>query len=93
MVKKLVIFGGGGFAREVSWLVAEINLSLPVEDNWEVIGFVEYTNERVGQLLNGIPIINIDDLDLNFSETYAVVAIGIPSVQRTGCESSLSLWI
>ena len=27
MKKELVIFGGGGFAREVAWLIADINLN------------------------------------------------------------------
>ena len=82
MTKKLVIFGGGGFAREVSWLVADINRSLPREDAWNVVGFVEYSNKRVGQLLNGVPVISLENDDLDFSDTYVIIAIGATDIRE-----------
>ena len=81
-MKKLVIFGGGGFAREVAWLVTDINRALPDDEKWEAIGFVEYSDDRVGQRLNGIPIIRLEDIKSQVSEMYAVAAIGAPDARE-----------
>lgn len=82
MNRKLVIFGGGGFAREVAWLVSGINHSVPSNETWELIGVVEQSNKHVGQLLNGLPIISLDDAEFDFQETYAIVAIGMPKIKE-----------
>lgn len=91
MTKKLIIFGGGGFAREAAWLVADINRSLPADEMWEIIGFVEYSNERVGQSLNGIPIISLSDVSLNFSDIYVVAAIGSTLIREQAVNQAKEL--
>ena len=91
MKKELVIFGGGGFAREVAWLIADINLQLPIYERWKIIGFVEHTTERVGSSLNGIPIIDPAELKVEFSETYAVVAIGSTNLRERAVEQARDL--
>lgn len=53
---KLIIFGAGGFAREVQLLCEDIGL--------EVIGFLDERTEMKGEIVNGIPILgDITDLD------------------------------
>ena len=37
-MKDLVIIGAGGFAREVAWLVEEINKEKP---SWNLIGYID----------------------------------------------------
>lgn len=91
MIKELVIFGGGGFAREVAWLVADINLQLPEDARWKILGFIEHTNERVGSFLNGIPIIDPSDLKREFSDLYAVAAIGSTNLRERAVEQAGSL--
>jgi acetyltransferase-like isoleucine patch superfamily enzyme len=91
MIKKLIIFGAGGFAREVAWLIFDINHLLPADEVWDVVGFVEYSNERVGQSLNGIPIINLSDVGPIFSDTYAIVAIGATSVREQAVNQAKEL--
>jgi len=91
MNKKLVIFGAGGFAREVAWLVNDINRSLPADEKWYVIGFAENSNERVGQLLNKIPIISLEDPTLNIAETYAIAAIGATGIREKAVHQAKSL--
>ena len=88
MEKELVIFGGGGFAREVAWLVADINLQLPKDDRWKIVGFVEHTNERVGSSLNGIPIIDLAGFKREVSDIFAVVAIGSTSLRERAVEQA-----
>jgi len=80
MANELVILGAGGFAREVAWLVSDINdASL---EEWKIIGFVEHTNERVGEFLNGIPIIDMTTVVKQHCDTYAVAAIGDPRIRE-----------
>ena len=91
MTKKLVIFGGGGFAREVAWLVADINHTLPADEIWDVVGFAEYSNERVGQFLNGIPIISLDDSNLDVADAFAIVAIGATNKREQAVNQARAL--
>lgn len=78
-MKKLVIVGAGGFAREVLWLVQEMNKS--VENPVQLQGFIgECKEDRLG----GIPVLGNDnwafqqlDRDVRF-----VVAIGASDVRR-----------
>lgn len=88
MAKKLVIFGAGGFAREVAWLVADINRSLTADEGWNISGFVEHSDERVGQFLNGIPIISSADIR---GDMCAVVAIGAPGIKEKAVNQARGL--
>lgn len=78
--KNLVILGAGGFAREVAWLVADINQARP--GTWNLIGFWEHGTERIGQLMNGIPVIGADSIRQYLPNLYAVVAIGDPKIKE-----------
>jgi len=81
VAKKIVILGGGGFAREVAWLVADINRA-SVGDSWGIIGFLEQSPERAGQVMNGIPIIDMDEVARHLPNLYAVAAVGKPSLKE-----------
>lgn len=55
-MKKLVLFGAGGFARELAYMVEIINYEHP--ETYELLGFVvdeEYFKE--GQVVNGYPVV------------------------------------
>lgn len=75
-MKKLVIVGGGGFAREILWLIEEINRASHHHDSpYQVLGFI--TNDGASQV-NGIPVLGDDqwafaNLDKN---TRFVLAVG-----------------
>ena len=45
-MEDLVIFGSGGMARDVAFLIEQINNASP---QWNILGFVETDRERVGQ--------------------------------------------
>jgi len=76
-LKKLVIIGAGGFAREVAWLVEEINNK---NKQWDLAGFIDEDKKNHGKLINGIPVLG----DFNFFKggfkdpIYAVCAVGDP---------------
>jgi len=79
-INNLVILGAGGFAREVAWLVADINAARP--GSWKIVGFWEHGTERVGQIINGIPVIGVNNVINYLPKLYAVVAIGDPKIKE-----------
>jgi len=77
-LKKLVIIGAGGFAREVVWLVEDINA---VNEEWELLGFIDENTANQGKVSNGLPVLG--DFDIfcgqDKDETiFAVCAVGKP---------------
>ncbi|HUW96756.1 MAG TPA: acetyltransferase [Anaerolineae bacterium] len=81
MHKKLVILGAGGFAREVAWLVTEINCA-DAADSWEVVGFLERSSDRSGESIYGIPVLRSADVAEYSRHIYAVAAIGDPRIRE-----------
>ena len=70
-MKDIIIVGAGGFAREVAWLIEEINIK---NQEWNLIGFFDENNNE-NKTLNGYKVLNSSDLE-NYSQAYLVVAIG-----------------
>lgn len=73
-MKRLVILGAAGFAREVAWLVGEINAQEP---EWELVGFADRAASGVPRLLNGFPVLTVEAA-AGGADTWAVAAIGSP---------------
>lgn len=72
-MKKICIVGAGGFAREVAWLIDEINEK---KTEWEILGYIDENEENIGKELNGYKVIgNIDYLN-TLKDVYVVIAIG-----------------
>jgi sugar O-acyltransferase (sialic acid O-acetyltransferase NeuD family) len=84
-----VILGAGGFAREVAWLVSEINLARP--GTWNLVGFWGHEKDRIGETINGVPIIGAEDVRRYLPELYAVVAIGDPRVKKRAVSEAESI--
>jgi sugar O-acyltransferase (sialic acid O-acetyltransferase NeuD family) len=78
-MKKIAIFGAGGFGREVKWLIDEINQKNP---EWEFIGYFDDDFSHVTKtdpsfFLGGKDVLN------QWNEELAIVfAIGNPLVKR-----------
>lgn len=73
-MKDVVIIGAGGFAREVAWLIEEINKK---NEQWNILGFIDDNSGNIGKSLNGYKIIgNTDYLNEMNKNIYAVIAIG-----------------
>jgi len=84
----LVILGAGGFAREVAWLVADMNVARPA--TWNVVGFWEHGTERIGQHVGGIPIVGPAELQKYLPDLYAVAAIGDPRIKERAAHEAES---
>lgn len=79
-MKDVVIIGAGGFAREVAWLIEEINKK---NEQWNILGFIDDNTENVGKSLNGYKIIgNTDYLNEMNKNIYAVIAIGNGKIRK-----------
>ncbi|MFZ5987886.1 MAG: acetyltransferase [Bacillota bacterium] len=76
-MKDIVIIGAGNFGREAAQIVEDINLD---KKEWNLIGFIDETQEKHGTLVNDIPVLGgFDWLKENLSSRiYAVCAIGNP---------------
>lgn len=76
-MKKIAIYGAGGFGREVACLINKINEKSP---EWDIIGFFDDgiekgTRNEYGEILGGINEVN------NYPENLAVVlAIASPKI-------------
>jgi sugar O-acyltransferase (sialic acid O-acetyltransferase NeuD family) len=82
-MKRLAILGSGGFAREVQWLVKEINDSWTGQGwdpRWDLVGFIDPLAKE-GTLVNGVMV---------YSSVYhcillpdmLVAGIGDPDIRR-----------
>jgi len=78
-MKKIAIYGAGGFGREVHFLIDQINSS---RQTYQFIGYFDDGIEK-GKLINDFPVLG-NNLDLNsWSEELCVVfAIGEPDIKR-----------
>lgn len=77
-MKRLVIIGAGGFAREVAWLVEDINAA---KKEWELLGFIDENPVNHGKVLNGYPVLGDFGFFIHqqFNEpVYTVCAVGSP---------------
>ncbi|GHU42879.1 transferase [Clostridia bacterium] len=79
-MQDLIIFGGGGFGREVLWLAETINQKTPC---WNILGFVD-DYAKPGEQINGYPVLGDTKWLLYYSEeVFVSCAIGNAKDRRT----------
>ena len=77
-MEDIVIIGAGGFGREVAWLIEDIN---KVNNNWNIIGFVDDNKYIQGTEINGYKVVG--DIDwLKKQELFVVNAIGDSFIKK-----------
>lgn len=75
-MKDLIIIGAGGFAREVGWLVEDINQEKPC---WNLIGYVDEDPDKQNLILNNVPVLgSFNRLKGAARKAAAVCAVGNP---------------
>ena len=82
MLQDIVIAGAGGFAREVAFLLEEINRLTPT---WNILGHADRDKESVGKSVGHYSVIGTDD-DLMHMSVSVALANGRPDVLRTMAE-------
>jgi sugar O-acyltransferase (sialic acid O-acetyltransferase NeuD family) len=81
-VKDIVILGAGGFAKEVAFLIDEINRA-SASPTWNILGYIDAQVPTPGKYNGKYPIIGDDDyLKCRDRETHVAVGIGTPKIAR-----------
>lgn len=82
-MKKIAVYGAGGFGREVKMLIDQINELGTQPFKWEFVGFYDDGLEK-GTIVNGFPVIGgVNDLNEIPEETGIVIAIGNPLTKKS----------
>lgn len=79
MPKQIAVYGGGGFAREVAWLVESCSVG---DQNYQVVCFIEDDEAKQGKLLNEIPTLSLANAYTLFPEACVVSGIGSPQLRE-----------
>jgi sugar O-acyltransferase (sialic acid O-acetyltransferase NeuD family) len=81
MTQPLVIYGAGGFAREVLQIVLDINAAsaTPV---WEPLGFVVDSAFAGAESVHGLAVLDGPDWLQKNPAAFVVIAIGAPAAKR-----------
>ncbi|MFA5786455.1 MAG: NeuD/PglB/VioB family sugar acetyltransferase [Actinomycetota bacterium] len=79
MVRRLVIAGAGGFAREVAWLVRDINRA---GGDWDLVGFWGHPGVDECRNIGGVPVKQTGEIAQYLPELYVAVAIGDPRAKE-----------
>lgn len=83
MGKDLVIIGAGGFGREASLLVEEINESLAGEDKWNLLGFIDEDMTKRGMDMRGYPVLGGWDALAGLNpQAMVICVVGDPQAKR-----------
>jgi len=77
----IVIYGAGGFGREVAWIIRDIN-SQNSGEQWEVVGFADDDPTRQDMTICGIPVLGSIERICQTVDAFACVCgLGEPSVK------------
>ncbi len=80
---ELVILGAGGFGREASLLVEEINCSRREGPGWKLLGFIDEDEDKWGRVLRGYPVLGgLEVLARLPAVVRAIVVVGNPYDKR-----------
>jgi len=78
-MKQLAIYGSSGFAREVAWLAEECGHR---ESPREIVAFIDDDPDQQGAVINGIPVMSLDEVSKKFPLALVVAGVGSPSLRR-----------
>ena len=73
--KEILVYGAGGFAREVAWLVE----TLPPAH--EVVAFIDDADNRV-ERLNDVPVLSLKQAAERHPGAEVALGVGSPSARR-----------
>jgi len=74
--RPLVVYGAGGFAREIGWLLEQGTLG---PTTWELVCFVDDRPERQGGRVHDVPVLGLEQAMRRFPGAHAAVGVGAPA--------------
>lgn len=77
MKQPLLIYGVGGSAREVAWLLDDSR-----HPDFHIVGFIDQINDRIGQWPDSRPIYSLDEGKVEHPDAVYALALGHPSARR-----------
>ena len=81
MAEKIVIYGAGGFGREVLQIIKDINAASK-SDAWMPVGFLVDQKYIKDDLINGLPILGSAEWLASNKDVKVIVALGSPSARK-----------
>ena len=85
-MRDIVILGAGGLAKEVAFLIEDINKA-QAQPEWNLLGYIDSGPETRGRYNGKYPIIGDEDYVVTYEkDIWAVIGIGTPSIIRRICE-------
>ncbi|WP_248513621.1 acetyltransferase, partial [Sporosarcina sp. NCCP-2222] len=78
-MKDIVIYGSGGFAREVAQLIEDINER---SAQWNLLGFIDDNIENHGYVINELPVLGGLEWIVAKEEIAVVLGIGSPNAKK-----------
>ncbi len=84
----IAIYGAGGFAREVAWLVESCNVGA---DQYAVVCFIDDNQATHGSSLNGIPVLGLQEAHERFPGAFVVGAVGDPRLRQRLIEKAAAV--
>lgn len=78
-MRNIVVYGSGGFAREVVHLIENIN---ELNDEWNVLGYLDDNELNHGLIINELPVLGGAEWLENNDIVYVAIGIGAPNTKK-----------
>jgi sugar O-acyltransferase (sialic acid O-acetyltransferase NeuD family) len=85
---QVAVYGGGGFAREVAWLVNACNAE---EKRYDVVCFIDDDESLHGSTLNGVPVMGLTEAWSQFPDAKVVGGVGSPKARQRTMEKAAEI--
>ena len=89
VLKKIIIIGAGDLGRELLWLIDDINKVIPT---YEVAGFLDDNEKKIGTVLNGFKVLGANDMVYKLN-IPAVIAIQSGVLRKKIAEKLQRDWL
>lgn len=88
-MKKVIILGAGGFARETLWIFREANEK---KEEWGIIGYVDQSKDNHGKKICDAQILGDFEWfdNHNYEDLYIINSIGSPKTKKKVIEQALA---
>lgn len=78
-MQQIAIYGAGGFAREIAWLIEACNQPGPT---YELVGFIDDDPSLHGTVLNDVLVMRPPEARRRFPDARVIVAVGAPRTRE-----------